>query len=43
MHTAKLLGDVGLGEAECRGVLNERALGSGRLIFGGHLPFLSLC
>jgi hypothetical protein len=36
---AKLLGDVGLGETKSRGVLNERALGIGRLIFGWHLPF----
>jgi hypothetical protein len=36
---AKLLGDVGLGETKSRSILNERALGVGRLIFGWHLPF----
>ena len=34
----ELLGDVGLGDAESRGVLNESALVSGRHIFGGHFP-----
>jgi hypothetical protein len=34
-----LLGDVGLGDAESRGVLNESALVSGRHIFGGHFTF----
>ena len=34
----ELLGDIGLGDAESRGVLNESALVSGRHIFGGHFP-----
>jgi hypothetical protein len=34
----QLLGDVGLGEAESRGVLNESALSVGRHIFGSHFP-----
>ena len=34
----ELLGDVGLGDAESRGVLNESALVSGRHIFGSHFP-----
>jgi hypothetical protein len=36
----QLLGDIGLSEAESRSALNERALGVGRLIFGGHFPLL---
>jgi hypothetical protein len=40
---AKLLGDVGLGDTKSRSTLDEGALAIGRLIFGGHLPFLSLC
>jgi hypothetical protein len=40
---AKMLGDFGLGEAKSRSALDEGALFGGRLIFGGHLPFLSLC
>jgi hypothetical protein len=35
----ELLGDIGLGDAESRGVLNESALVSGRHIFGWHFPF----
>jgi hypothetical protein len=34
----ELLGVIGLGDAESRGVLNESALVSGRHIFGGHFP-----
>jgi vitamin B12/bleomycin/antimicrobial peptide transport system ATP-binding/permease protein len=33
-----VFGDVGLGDAESRGTLNESALVSGRHIFGSHFP-----
>jgi hypothetical protein len=36
----QLLGDAGLSEAESRSALDERALGIGRLLFGGHFPLL---
>jgi hypothetical protein len=36
----ELLGAVSLSEAESRSVLDERALGIGGLIFGGHFPLL---
>jgi hypothetical protein len=35
----EVLDETGARETKSRGVLNERALGIGRLIFGWHLPF----
>ena len=35
----KLSGYLGLGDAKSRSTLNKRALGIGRLIFGGHFTF----